>query len=137
MVIKPTTKPFPGGKGVGNQIKCFWGGHCILAGNDGTSAPAKVVEVVSYEGKKSLLFPATPEKPAACLVLAPSQQCRQLSLRESHGCPCFNSIANYTHKFRVQLIVVLWSRCSLGKKKVICKHSDALLSRVLFILGEE
>lgn len=66
------------------------------------------------------------------------QQCKQLPLCESHNCPCFNNIANYTRKFRVQLIVVLWSRCSSGKKnKLICKHSDALLSTGLFIFGEE
>jgi len=55
-------------------------------------------------------------KPAVCLVLVPAQQGKQLLLHENHGCLCFNSIANYTHKFTAQLIVVLWSRCSLGKK---------------------
>lgn len=80
-------------------------------------------------------FSSSPKEPAACLVLAAPQQCKQLPLRDSRGCPGFNSTANCTHKFRVQLIVVLWSRCSSGKK--ICKHSDALLSRELFVLGEE
>lgn len=53
---------------------------------------------------------------ASSVLYSGSSTAMQLPLHESHGCLCFNSIANYTHKFREQLIV-LWSRCSFGGKK--------------------
>lgn len=123
----------------GNRIKCFWGGHCIIAGDNGTTVcPVPLSRWWQFCPMKnnSLSFFQQSSK-ASSVPCSGSFTAMQSPLHESHGCPCFNSIANYTHKFRVQLIVVLWSRCFSGKKKLICKHADALLSRGLFILGEE